>query len=134
MRRWNTRRPNGLTKHSHINRCVFDSTWEASDAYRLDDSPLVKSWARNDHLGFDVWYAFRGARRRYYPDFLVRLANGRMLVLETKGEVDDESRAKRQYLREWIRAVNEHGGFGEWVEDTAYKPEDIVTILEKHGH
>ena len=133
MRRWNTRRPNELTKHSHINRCVFDSTWEASDAYRLDNSPLVQSWARNDHLGFDVWYVFRGARRRYYPDFLVRLKNRRMLVLETKGILDDEARAKRQYLGEWVRAVNEHGGFGEWVEAVAYKPEDIITILDQHG-
>lgn len=133
MRRWNTRRPNELTRRSHINRCVFDSTWEASDASRLDDSPLVDGWARNDHLGFEVWYVFRGGRRRYYPDFLVRLKNRRMLVLETKGVLDDEARAKRQYLGEWIRAVNDHGGFGEWVEDMAYKPEDIVTILERHG-
>lgn len=133
MRRWNTRRPNELTKRSHINRCVFDSTWEASDAYRLDESPVVDSWARNDHLGFDIWYVFRGGRRRYYPDLLVRLKNRKMLVLETKGVLDDEARAKRQYLGEWIRAVNEHGGFGEWVEDMAYKPEDIVTILDRHG-
>ncbi len=133
MRRWNTRRPNELTKRSHINRCIYDSTWEASDAYHIERSPLVDAWARNDHLGFEVWYVFRGARRRYYPDFLVRLKNGRTLVLETKGEVDDESKTKRRYLSEWVRAVNEHGGFGEWAEDVAYKPEDIHGILDRHG-
>ncbi len=133
MRRWNTRRPNTLTKRSHINRCVFDSTWEASDARHIDESPLVDAWARNDHLGFSLWYRYRGARRRYFPDFLVRLKSGRMLVLETKGEVDDESLAKRRALQEWCRAVTRAGGFGEWVEDIAYKPDDIHGILDKHG-
>ena len=33
MRSWYTGRPCELTKHSHINFCVFDSTWEASEAY-----------------------------------------------------------------------------------------------------
>lgn len=112
---------------------MFDSTWEASDAYHLDESTLVDAWARNDHLGFYVWYRHRGARRRYFPDFLVRLTNGRMLVLETKGELDDEARAKRLALQEWCRAVTGAGGFGEWVEDIAYKPEDIHGVLDRHG-
>jgi len=133
MRRWNTRRPNELTKRSHINRCVFDSTWEASDAYHLDRSALVDAWARNDHLGFEVWYTFRGARRRYYPDFLIRLKNGKILVMETKGLDNDESKAKHKFLAEWVRAVNEHGGFGVWAWDVARKPEDIHGILDKHA-
>ena len=51
MPRWWTARPNEITKKSHINRCVFDSTWEASEAYRLEKNPHVKAWAKNDHLG-----------------------------------------------------------------------------------
>lgn len=33
---WHTGRPWADTQRSHVNRCVFDSTWEASEAYRLD--------------------------------------------------------------------------------------------------
>ena len=36
MRPWATRKPHELTDHSHINLCVFDSTWEASEAFELD--------------------------------------------------------------------------------------------------
>ena len=36
MRTWFTRRPCEHTKRSHINLCVFDSTWEASEAFELD--------------------------------------------------------------------------------------------------
>ena len=48
----------------------------------------------------------------FAPDFLVRLTNGLMLVLEVKGQQSDESRAKRKALEEWVNAVNAHGGFG----------------------
>ncbi len=38
MRTWYTGKPCERTKKSHINVCVYDSTWEASDAFQLDDS------------------------------------------------------------------------------------------------
>jgi len=54
MRTWYTGKPCERTKKSHINVCVYDSTWEASDAFVLDDSKHVAAWAKNDHLGFEV--------------------------------------------------------------------------------
>ena len=51
---WYTGRPWADTEHSHINRCVFDSAWEASEAFALDRHPDVTAWAKNDHLGFVV--------------------------------------------------------------------------------
>ena len=36
MRTWYTGKPCGYTKRSHINFCVYDSTWEAADAFQLD--------------------------------------------------------------------------------------------------
>lgn len=41
MSRWWTVKPNEITQKSHINRCVFDSTWEATEVYRLDKNPHV---------------------------------------------------------------------------------------------
>jgi hypothetical protein len=61
-------------------------TWEADDAFQLDESPHVAAWAKNDHLGFEVLYIDRGVVRKYRPDFLIRLATGDMLILETKGQ------------------------------------------------
>ena len=73
-------------QRSHVNFCVFDSTWEASEAFALDHDPHVDAWVKNDHLGFEVHYLFQGGVRKYRPDFLVRLTNGVRLVLEVKGQ------------------------------------------------
>ena len=71
MRTWFTGKPCAGTARSHINFCVFDSTWEASDAFALDHSPEVEAWVKNDHLGFEVFYVHRGVVRKYRPDFLI---------------------------------------------------------------
>ncbi len=36
-----------------------------------------------------------GSRRRYVPDFLVRLSSSKMLALEIKGEDSPQNKAKR---------------------------------------
>ena len=112
MRTWFTGKPCERTRKSHINVCVFDSTWESSDEFTLDDSSLVEAWVKNDHLGFEILYIYRGVVRKYRPDFLIRLTNGTMLVLETKGQHDDQDRVKHRYLDEWCEAINNDGSFG----------------------
>jgi len=129
MRTWYTGKPCERTKKSHINVCVYDSTWEASDAFILDDSDAVGAWVKNDHLGFEVLYVYRGVVRKYRPDFLVRLANGDMLVLETKGQATEQDQVKRRYLEEWIQAINAHRGFGRWRSAVAHSPGEIRDIL-----
>ena len=112
MRTWYTGKPCGSATHSHINFCVYDSTWEASEAFALDRAPEVAAWVKNDHLGFEVLYIHRGVVRKYRPDFLIRFGSGDMLVLETKGRDSEQDQTKRRFLDEWVRAVNTHGGFG----------------------
>ena len=86
---------------------------------------------KNDHLGFEIPYIFRGVRRKYRPDFLIRLASGKMLVLEVKGQDSQEAKTKREFLEQWVKAVNSHGGFGEWTSAVSYRPREIADILEK---
>ena len=76
MGTWYTGKPCESTKRSHINFCVYDSTWEASEAFELDRNPAVAAWVKNDHLGFEVLYIYKGVVRKYRPDFLIRLASG----------------------------------------------------------
>ena len=61
---WYTGKPCEHVNHSHINMCVFDSRWEASEAFELDRSPHVAAWAKNDHLGFEITYSFKGIIRK----------------------------------------------------------------------
>jgi len=133
MRTCYTGKPWERTRRSHINVCVYDSTWEASDAFALDDSDTVAAWAKNDHLGFEVLYVYRGVVRKYRPDFLVRLLSGDILILETKGQDTEQDRVKRRYLDEWTQAVNAHGGFGRWNWAVAHHPGEIKDILLKHA-
>ncbi len=84
---------------------------------------------KNDHLGFEIMYVYRGVVRKYRPDFLVRLATGDMLILETKGQETEQDKVKLRYLDEWAQAVNAHGGFGDWRCAVAKAPGDIRDIL-----
>ena len=129
MRTWYTGKPCERTRKSHINVCVYDSTWEASDAFALDKSDEVETWVKNDHLGFELLYVHRGAVRKYRPDFLVRLRSGETLVLETKGQDVEKDKFKRRYLDEWTQAVNAHGGFGRWRWAVARAPGEVLDIL-----
>ena len=71
--------------------------------------------------------------RKYRPDFLIRLTNGRYLVLETKGKETDQDKTKREFMKEWVLAVNERGEFGTWSSDVAYHPGDVADILMRNN-
>lgn len=130
---WYTGKACEHTTHSHINMAVFDSRWEASEAFELDRSPYVAAWVKNDHLGFEITYSFKGIIHKFRPDYLVRLANGKVLVLEVKGQDNQEQQTKREFLSEWVRAVNSHRGFGIWSSDVSRNPTDIHEILTRHS-
>ena len=133
MGTWYTGKPCEHTIRSHINFCVYDSTWEASEAFELDHNRDVKAWVKNDHLGFEVLYVYRGVIRKYRPDFIVRLTSGEYLVLETKGQDSEQNQTKRRFLNEWVDAVNAHGGFGRWSWDVSRSPADIKDILARQA-
>jgi type III restriction enzyme len=56
-----------------------------------------------------------------------------MLVLEVKGEDSPQNQTKREFLAEWVRAVNEQRGFGVWASDVSRDPNDIAGIIERHA-
>jgi type III restriction enzyme len=55
-----------------------------------------------------------------------------MLVLEVKGQDNQEQQTKREFLSEWVRAIDGHGGFGTWAADVSRFPTDIHEILQRH--
>ena len=134
MRTWYSGKPCEYTKRSHVNFCVYDSTWESADAFQLDHNGNVDAWVKNDHLSFEVLYVFKGVVQKYRPDFLIRLKSGEFLVLETKGQDTDQDKTKRAFLDEWVKAVNEYGGFGKWRWAVSKQPGDVVGVLAGAGH
>jgi type III restriction enzyme len=134
MQPWFTGKPCEHTKRSHVNMCVYDSTWEATESFELDRNSNVAAWVKNDHLGFEIPYVYRGVVRVFRPDFLVRLTNGKTLVLEVKGQDDEQNRTKREFLAEWVKAVNAQAGFGTWACDVSRHAKDVGGILERQSH
>ncbi|MBU2446281.1 MAG: DEAD/DEAH box helicase family protein [Bacteroidetes bacterium] len=114
MRTWYTSKPCEPTEKSHINFVVLDSTWESSVAFQLDKRPNVSAWVKNDHLGFEIPYMFQGIVHKYRPDYITKLSDDSHIIIEVKGQETQQDKVKWDYLDEWIRAVNEYGGFGKW--------------------
>ena len=132
MRTWFTTKKCLPTGKSQITYLLADSSWEVYAANILEKRKDVLAYAKNDRLGFQIYYMWQGARRRFIPDFLIRLSNDKTLVLEIKGVDSEQNRAKRAALDEWVRAVNEKGGFGQWCWDVAFEPAQVQDILAKH--
>lgn len=55
----------------------------------LDASPQVKFWIRNLSQHPDTSFWLQTATDRFYPDFVVMLQDGRLFVVEYKGELEN---------------------------------------------
>lgn len=131
MRPWLTTKPCDPTVRSQISHVVYDSTWESAVVGALEKHPEVEAWAKNDHLDFKVRYLWKGSSRVFIPDFLVRFRGGRTLVLEVKGQDSQKNVVKREAMDLWVKAVNEEGGFGNWVFETLFDPAGVRDLLER---
>lgn len=129
IRTWWTSKPCEPFDKTHINFVVVDSKWEFLEAKTINDSDVVKSFVKNDHLNFVVFYNFQGVVRRFFPDFIIKLKTGENLIVETKGQDNEQNKTKRAYLDEWCKAVNQHGGFGLWSWAVSFDPNDLDLIL-----
>jgi type III restriction enzyme len=130
-----TTRPCHATVCSHLNQVVLDTqTWEQSAAFYLEKlaaaGKVVSFYARNDHMEFSIPYEYLGVSHAYVPDFLVRLADGRTLILEIKGYEDDQDRAKHQAAKRWRAAVNHWGKLGTWEVHRCKDPQMLERELE----
>ena len=130
-----TSKPTRPTVKSHISDVVLDSTWEGSAAHYLELCPFVVSYAKNDRLDFEIQYRWKDETPRYTPDFLVDVDVGEgrrvKLILEIKGQSDEQDRAKEAAAMQWVRAVNNHGGFGRWEYRVCRDPHDLAQDLGK---
>lgn len=83
-------------RHFYADVAAFDSGEEEECAWIIDNLPQVEYWVRNI-ANDDRSYRFPKASGDFYPDFVVRLKDGRCLVVEYKGEgykTTDDSKEK----------------------------------------
>jgi type III restriction enzyme len=118
--------------HCHLNAMVADTRkWEQSAGYALDHHPGVKKWVKNEHLGFVIPYRKAGVPSRYIPDFIAVLDIGLSLVIEVKGQYDDDADIKAKAAKRWVNAVNEDGNWGMWQYIVVQEPSDLPKILDE---
>jgi type III restriction enzyme len=119
------------TERSHLSHAVCDSGLERKMCAVLDKHPEVEAWVKNHKLYLEIPYMHFGITHRYRPDFIVRLRDGRLVLLEGKGEPDEKDDAKATAARRWVQAVNTFGGYGEWVHEICYDASLLTEQINK---
>jgi len=109
-------------RRSHVSHVVCDSTWEAELARVLETNKRVVAFVKNQGLGLEVPYRDGSKPRRYIPDMVVKLDDGRgpddllNLILETKGYRKGDAQLKAETMKTmWVPGVNNLGTHGRWV-------------------
>ncbi len=97
-----------VPKKSIFNRVIGDSSFELLFARFLEECSDVLAYAKNYMaVGFKLDYVNSdGDITNYRPDFLVRLTDKRVFVVETKGQEDLEVPVQMERLRQWCEDVN----------------------------
>ena len=72
---------------------AFDNEEELATVMEIDALPEVKHWVRNIVGGANS-YAIPYSDGNFYPDFVAELEDGRRLVIEHKGRMDDSDKEK----------------------------------------
>ncbi len=96
-------------KKSVFNKIVGDSDFELEFADFLDGDDEVVSFVKNYyevHFRLDYKNA-SGMISNYYPDFIVKAANGTVYIVETKGREDLDDIEKIKRLRQWCEDATE---------------------------
>jgi len=98
-----------IPKKSVFNKIIGDSHFELLFARFLEDCVDVVSFAKNYlavHFKLDYVNA-DGDISNYYPDFLVKVSDKEIFIVETKGQEDLDVPLKIQRLRQWCEDINQ---------------------------
>jgi type III restriction enzyme len=116
--RWDT---SGPPPKNQINWVVLDSDWEAEFCRVAESHPKVIAHTKNHNLAFEVPYRYSSETRKYLPDFIVLVDDGRgpgdplHLVVEIRGYRREDAKEKKSTMETyWVPGVNHHGTFGRW--------------------
>ncbi|MXV83591.1 type III restriction endonuclease subunit R [Candidatus Poribacteria bacterium] len=128
-----------VPQKSVFNRVTGDSHFELEFAAFLENCPDVVSYVKNDfslHFKLDYINA-DGDISNYYPDFVVKLTNRRVIVVETKGREDLDVPRKMQRLSQWCKDVNKVSSntiydfvYVDQESFDVYRPETFQQLLD----
>ncbi len=109
------------SRRCHINWIILDSDWEAEFCRVAESHPRVRSYVKNHNLGLEVPYRYGSETRRYLPDFIVLVDDGRgendplHLIVEIKGYRREDAKEKKATMENyWVPGVNNLKQYGRW--------------------
>ena len=114
------------SRKCQINWIILDSDWEGEFCRVAEAHPKVVAYVKNRNLGLEVPYRFGSESRRYRPDFIVFIDDGRPpkvdgspdylhLNIERKGFRREDAKDKKFTMDTyWVPGVNNSGNFGRW--------------------
>jgi type III restriction enzyme len=116
--RWET---NGPPPKNHVNWVILDSDWEAEFCRVAESHPQVIAYTKNHSLGLEVPYRYGSEMRKYRPDFVVLIDDGRgpedplHLIVEIKGYRREDAKEKKSTMDTyWVPGVNHLAAYGRW--------------------
>ena len=97
-----------IPRKSVFNRVVGDSHLELLFASFLEGCDDIVSYAKNYFaVNFKLDYVNAdGDISNYYPDFIVKQSNKKIVIVETKGQEDLDVPLKMGRLRQWCEDIN----------------------------
>lgn len=127
-----------IPKKCIFNKIFGDSNLELLFARFLEDCKDVVSYAKNYmavHFKLD-YVKTDGNISNYYPDFVVKLSDGVVCIVETKGQADLDVPLKMQRLRQWCDDINQAQSAIEYdfvyVDEESfekYKPDSFAKLI-----
>ena len=127
-----------IPRKSVFNRIIGDSQFELTFADFLERCGDVIAYSKNYlAVNFKLDYVnASGDISNYYPDFIVKLSNGQIVIVETKGQEDLDVPPKMARLRQWCEDINRVQAKTEYdfvfVNDAGfekYKPNTFDALL-----
>lgn len=130
-----------VPKKSIFNKVIADSHFELEFAAFLENCPDVIAYTKNYfsiHFKIDYRNA-DGAISDYYPDFVVKVSENEVCIVETKGREDIDDPLKIERLKQWCQDVNKRQSkinysmlYIKQEEFEKYKPHTFNDLTKAH--
>ncbi len=108
-------------RRCHVNWVILDSDWEAEFCRVAEAHPKVVAYVKNHNLGLEVPYRYGSETRKYLPDFIVKIDDGKgeddllNLIVEIKGYRREDAKEKKSTMDVyWVPGVNNLKNYGRW--------------------
>ena len=109
------------SRRCQLNWVILDSDWEAEFCRVAEAHPKVMVYVKNHNLGLEVPYRYASETRKYRPDFIVQVDDGKgaenplNLIVEIKGYRGEDAKEKKSTMDTyWVPGVNSLGLYGRW--------------------